>query len=152
MQKISHTADFLRLKAKSYKLKARHRRIILADFALWYYVDMPRLLVRAGRGYLGRTYFAFSMPLLVRTIFAPWRRDRESTQGLSLVQIVRVWIDNLLSRLIGAVIRAGTLLAGFCVLCVQGLGFGFIIFLWYGLPLLVILCVGYGLRLLLGGN
>lgn len=112
---------------------------------------MPRLLVRASRGYLRQTYHKFSIPLLVRTIFAPWRRDSESTRGLSLPQILRVAVDNLLSRIIGAVIRTGTLVVGGAIWFAQVCIFVGIVIVWYGLPLIGIVALGYGIRLLLGG-
>lgn len=124
----------------------------LGEFFYWYYGTVPRLILEAGRGYTRRVYFGFSIPTLARTIFAPWRRDLESGSGVPLGMKFRVLIDNLVSRVFGAVIRVITLMTGLMTtgLLIGALVVGWV--LWLGLPFLMLIMLGAGVKVLIAGS
>jgi len=54
----------------------------------------------------------FSIDLLLKTLFLPWKRDEINTDNLSLDLKLRVWIMNLVSRFVGAIVRLGVIFVG----------------------------------------
>lgn len=104
-----------------------------------------------GRGYVRRVYFGFSIPTLGRTLFAPWRKDTESADGLPFAAKFQVFIDNMISRLFGSVVRLMTLGTGLLVWLFSVTAAATVFLTWLLLPFISILLIGGGLRLLLGG-
>ena len=116
-------------------------------FFLWYVYSIKRLsqivwlLVLKNLDY-------FSVPNLLKTLLSPWKRDIISTQGLSLNDKFRVGIFNLLSRLIGAIIRIFTIIFGLFLtlfLLIFGL---IIIMIWVLLPFIILIIFIYGIILI----
>lgn len=80
---------------------------------------------------------AFSVPILLRTLFAPWRRII-TYPGSSLEAKVRAFGDNIVSRAIGFVVRLLVLLTAF-VMSGLALIFGLLaLILWPLIPLAVV--------------
>ncbi len=77
-------------------------------FAWWYGEAYARLLKYIKASYVFFTDL-FSVRICLRTLFAPWKRDEISYEGLSLQQKFQVWTLNLASRLIGAAIKTITI-------------------------------------------
>lgn len=113
---------------------------------------MPRLIVRASRGYIARTYYWFAPALLVRTLFAPWRRDVQETDGLSLVARLELWVENGMSRLFGGIIRLATLVIGGFILLIEVAFSSLTLIIWLSLLLVGVISLGLGTRYLLGGG
>ena len=63
-------------------------------------------------------FLYFSVDLLLKTLFLPWKRDEIDTSNLSLDLKFRVWIMNLVSRLIGATVRMAVILIGLASIAV----------------------------------
>lgn len=103
----------------------------------WYGEAITRIFKYIRAAYI---FFAdlFSVKICIRTMFDPWKRDEISYEGLSIQQKFQVWLMNLSSRFIGAVIKLSTLL-GYVVftifLSVAGL---LAILLWLIYPALII--------------
>lgn len=90
----------------------------------------------------------FSFVFLLKTLFAPWKNitDTYPSKGFDLSLMLQTWMFNMITRLIGFVIRFVTLLIG--VLVQIGLLVGFVVYLmlWLLYPLLALL----GLLFLIG--
>lgn len=82
------------------------------NFLSWWIIATPKAIWEIGWALVCKTWQFFSVPLLFKTIFEPWKRDILSTKGASLDVIFRVWIANLISRLVGFVVRLGIILTG----------------------------------------
>lgn len=59
--------------------------------------------------HLKRTFYGLSVPQLLPTLFSPWRRILTPSGG-AIGDRLRAMVDNALSRVIGAVVRTGTLI------------------------------------------
>ncbi len=84
----------------------------------------------------------FSIGLLVRTIFSPFRQISGVTSDSPAfsAQVSR-FFDRLLSRMIGAIIRIGLLIIGTFIILLQAI-FGALLFLlWPVIPFMIIGCV-----------
>lgn len=95
-------------------------------FAWWYSKGFVEITRRVGR-VLSRIWGFFSIPMLLRTLFAPWKRITTEA-GKSLQEHTRAWADNAISRLVGFTIRIFVIIAAFVSLTVVAvLGICFII-------------------------
>lgn len=109
--------------------------MLIASFFKWWYgaglvKRFRRLLAK-----LGQTTDFFSIDLLVKTLFQPFKMiDSQKIDG-SIEMRLRNWLDRLISRMIGAMIRTFTLLAGIIVIVFQViLSVGAMVF-WLAMPL-----------------
>jgi hypothetical protein len=109
--------------------------MLVMAFLQWWYGPGWRNAGHRLLERLRRTYFSFSIPSLLRTLFAPWRRII-SAPGSSLQQKLRAAVDNAVSRAVGLIMRLIVLVAGLAVLAFTMVTGGLIVLLWPILPLL----------------
>lgn len=91
--------------------------MLFVDFMSWWYADgFKGFLKRLGLQLAKITDF-FSVGLLVKTLFTPFRLiDSYSSGGQSLDDKVRAGIDKIIARLIGGLIRSTVL--GFAIIVI----------------------------------
>lgn len=108
----------------------------IPNFFEWWLVDEPVLLWGITVKITRRVLIFFSIPVLIKTLFSPWKRDVHSAVNSSLDVIVKVLVDNLISRLIGFVVRLITIAVGLLVTTITFVaGIAFLLF-WFFLPVL----------------
>jgi hypothetical protein len=109
--------------------------MLVVAFIEWWYG--PGWRDTAGRleRRLRATYQTFSIPILLTTLFAPWRRI-VTPPGGSLEDRVRALGDNAVSRVVGFMMRLLTLLAGSLLLLGYAALGGIVLILWPLLPIL----------------
>jgi hypothetical protein len=83
--------------------------IALAFFSWWYGRGWNDTAHRLSRR-IDKLNRAFSVKLLLKTLFSPWRRII-SYPGASLGEHFRAWGDNIVSRIVGFFVRLFVLLA-----------------------------------------
>jgi len=122
---------------------------ILFQYLTWHYVDQVRGILLAWKNFLRFNLNYFSISLLFKTLFFPWRRYQWSYgRGFDIGRFFQVLFSNLTSRVIGATIRFFLILIGvaaeiFIVLA------GIIVFLgWLLLPVLLLAGLWFGFKLL----
>jgi len=117
----------------------------------WWYSEEPVYLARAAQVITKKVYLNFSVPILLRTLFDPWKRDVSYVENPSLDMAVKIWAMNLFSRAIGFIVRTITILIG---LILSGIVFVLLIIgiiIWYLMPIIIFLLLVNGLRLLGNG-
>lgn len=119
-------------------MSAKNRPIFLA-VVFWWFVFKPKQLLYIYSKVIRKIRQFFSISLLLRTLFAPWKRDEINMGNLSLQDRLRVLIMNLVSRLVGAVVRGGTVMIGVASIALTTAGFIFAITMFVLLPILSIL-------------
>lgn len=113
--------------------------MFLVGFFSWWY----------GRGWVGqwrriadrfrRTLDFFSVGQLLSTLFAPFRQISAGGAGQpGMGAALRAFFDRLISRVIGAIVRLGTILVGILVIFLQAVYEVIIMVVWWFLPLLPI--------------
>lgn len=115
---------------------------------VFWFVSLPMAMWQITVGETLRLYHVFSIPELFRTLFAPWKRDEYSTEGLALSDKFHVWTGNIAGRFVAFIIRSITIFVGF--ICTGGfflLGVGLIIGQML-LPLWIVLILALGAHLI----
>ncbi len=115
----------------------------------WHFLDVPKNILVGWKNVLRFNLNYFSIPLLLRTLFSPWRRYHWTyPKGFQIGKIFEVFISNLISRVLGAVLRIFLIFVGVLMEILIILT-GIIIFLgWLALPVLLIGGLGIGLKIL----
>lgn len=96
---------------------------MIGAFITWWYGQGWRRQLQIVADRNAKLADMFSLDLLLRTMFAPFRQIGTGSGGGSLEMKLHAWADLLFSRLVGAAVRSVTLLAGSIVLVgAAGLG------------------------------
>lgn len=102
----------------------------------WWYTAGWKQRVTALLGRLSGTADYFSIDLLAKTLFAPYRQiSAGQVRGPIGVQL-RAFFDQLLSRIIGAVVRSFMIVFGIVSLVFYSLAGGLLLIIWGVVPLL----------------
>lgn len=120
-------------------------------FVQWLYRDAPKAYLVVLVQVIDSLYNYFSIPLLTRTLFDPWRHDAVEVSRLPMTYWLQAFGRNLVSRGIGFCVRLATICAGLGIVCVFWVGTLVFLLAWYLLPLLMLLSILFGFRLILGG-
>lgn len=112
--------------------------LLITELLRWWYGDGWRLRAKLVANRLDGTIDYFSVDLLIKTLFAPYRQISAGRVDGPLGVQFRVMVDKLFSRVIGAIIRLIILLIGAIAIGLQAL-FGMIVLAAWGvLPFLPI--------------
>jgi hypothetical protein len=124
-------------------------RNILYQWIAWRFFEMPKKIIDAWKDIIKFYLHYFSIPLLFKTLFAPWRQNLWSYgKGFDLARYFEVLISNLASRTIGLILRIGLIIIGlFVILLVLWLGIT-TFFIWLILPCILIIGLGLGILIL----
>lgn len=112
---------------------------IIFEYFSWQFFEMPGNILKAWRNFLLFNLNYFSINLLFKTFFSPWRHDVSVyPKGLDIGKYLEVLFSNLISRILGAIVRSVLIIMGIaaeiCIIFV-----GIIVFLgWLILPIIII--------------
>jgi hypothetical protein len=118
---------------------------IVLNYFLWWYTEGLERLLKYLKAFVIILADAFSVRIILRTFFQPWKKDISSTEGLSLDKKFQVWIWNLISRFFGMAIKGLTflvfLVCFFVLLAIEILFFLF----WLFFPFVILSGIGYSI-------
>jgi len=123
---------------------------LLPVYFLWHYTTALRDLIGLWGNFLWFVLNFFSVGLLARTLFSPWRRLKEykRSRGLDLGEALGNAAVNLIMRLVGVFVRAATIIAGL-VVGVFVLASGVVaFFVWLAMPAVLLALIGGGFAFL----
>jgi len=122
---------------------------LLPKFFAWYYIDSISGLLSAWKNFLLFNLEFFSVPLLLKSLFSPWRRIYSPYgKTFELWKNIEAFTLNMMSRIIGAILRVFLIVIGLIfeiVVLTAGL---IIILLWLALPLILTAGFLFGFKLL----
>jgi hypothetical protein len=118
--------------------------VLPLDFLAWWYGTGWLTIMRNAQKRLLKTARMFSLPILLRTLFAPWRRII-TYPGASFDAHMRALFDNLVSRAVGFTVRIFVLIAAAVVLSVVGLVVFIEIIAWPLIPVAIVVALIKGL-------
>ena len=112
----------------------------IAEMFLWWYSSGWKVFANKIKVTLSNTTDFFSMGSLVRTLFKPYRQISAETAGdhASLDLRFHMFLDRLVSRIVGFFSRLFLLLAGIIIIIFDSLIGLILIILWPFIPLLPI--------------
>ncbi|KKQ77037.1 MAG: ATPase AAA-2 domain-containing protein [Parcubacteria group bacterium GW2011_GWC1_38_6] len=126
------------------------QRDILSFWLVWHFFEAPKEIIQAWKNFLLFNLHYFSIPTLLRTFFSYWHKYSWSYgRGFDLKVWVEVALSNIISRVIGAIVRSILIALGLLSELSIFLA-GFIVLLtWLLLPFLFIAGIILGLNLII---
>lgn len=123
---------------------------IFVRYAAWHYSEAPGLLYKLWMNLLWYVGHAFSLSVLWRSLFAPWKRIVAThTKRWDLEDYASAVLANFVSRIIGGVMRLVLIVVGLIVQLLL-LVFGGVFYIsWFALPFILVLVFIFGLSLLM---
>jgi len=123
---------------------------VIVEYFWWHYTTAPGQFVRHTRTGVNFLWHYFSIPILIFTLFAPFKRIVETPgRRFSFEDWFGRIVINLLSRIIGACIRicviTGGILATLVFIVCSFISFA----VWLAAPLLIPFCIIYGVALII---
>lgn len=89
------------------------RENIIVEWVLWHFWEMPKFLVSVWNNYIMFAMNYFSLPLLLSTLFSPWRRNAwKFPKTFDLQEYANVIVSNIFSRIIGFILRFALIIIG----------------------------------------
>ncbi len=124
-------------------------RNIFIQYLVWHFGDTLKGILRGWQNCLKFNLNYWSVLLLLRTWFSPWRRYRYSYgKGFSFSKYFEVFTFNTASRVIGAIMRSVLIILGLLTESVVVLAGVIVALFWLILPPLLIGGFLYGFKML----
>jgi len=120
---------------------------LILDFVSWYYTRAFIDIVSVWSNFFWFTIHFFSIPLLLRTLFSPWKRMTDPYSKQSLESFFETLIVNIMSRLLGAFVRTFIIVAGIVCISIGTLSLIAFLVLWIFLPVFFVVTTGFGISL-----
>ena len=117
-----------------YSVSGYNEDMFLVGILSWWYSLGWRARAVAIEHRLGRTADYFSISILTKTLFAPYRQISAGRVGGSMSQQLRAFGDQLVSRIIGFIMRTIMIIAGVIALAIQLVWGGTALIVWPLVP------------------
>lgn len=122
---------------------------IAKNYLTWHYQQAFHELFHVWLNFLWFVIHFFSLPQLSRSLFSPWRRMTEERNGnWNFEALAGYVIINLISRLIGTILRSTIIITGLVVLAVVIILGGTTFLLWFAAPVVILVLLAAGIALL----
>ncbi|MBP9842921.1 MAG: hypothetical protein KBC62_02860 [Candidatus Pacebacteria bacterium] len=122
---------------------------IIGDYVRWHYTRAFGELFHLWLNFLWFIIHFFSLKELMTSLLSPWRRMTEQKrQGWNFEDMMSYIIINLLSRIIGFIMRSGVIIIGLVCLTITIITGAILFLLWLFLPALVVATLLAGVALL----
>lgn len=123
---------------------------IVFQIITWQFFDVPKEILKGWKTFLLFNLNYFSVPTLIKTYFSPWRRYSSHYGNiLDFWKNFEVLVFNLMSRIIGAIMRTFFIIFGIVseiFILFAGL---IVLIVWLLFPVLLIIGLVFGINLLL---
>lgn len=123
---------------------------MISYFSWWYY-DEPMYLWRSIKIITKKFLSSFSVGILLRTLFDPWKKDVIYLQNASLDAQLKAFANNIFSRCIGFVMRFFTIIIGLVLTGIIFVVMTVLYLAWLLMPAIILALVILGLRTIQNG-
>ena len=122
---------------------------IFFQYLIWQFWEVPKNILLGWKNFLKFGLNYFSLPLLLRTFFSPWRRYTwVYPRGFDVGKYFEVFISNLISRILGAVLRIFLIIIGVLAEVFIIFAGAILFFGWIVLPILLITGLVFGFKII----
>lgn len=111
---------------------------MLVNYLYWQFVESPKKLFRFIVQTHKYIYNWFSISYLLKTLFAPWRRDISYIANPSLSDYFKMFVDNALSRFLGFLVRFSTIVSGLVIMLAMSVVSLFLFIVWFFMPVIIV--------------
>ena len=113
----------------------------ITEMFFWWYVSGWNVFIKKVFNWFSSVADFFSMDSLIRTLFKPYRQisAESASDSASLDLKFHLFLDRLISRIIGFLSRLVLLIAGTILIILSGIASLLLIILWPIIPLLPII-------------
>lgn len=118
------------------------RENMLTLWFVWHFYEVPRFLFLIWKNYISFSSDFFSVTLLIKTLFSPWRRyNWKYPRGFDAGAFFNTLISNIFSRIIGLIVRIVLIILGAVAQIAVIMIGGIMILLWILMPLIFLVLV-----------
>jgi hypothetical protein len=122
---------------------------IFLQWMAWQFIDTPRFIIRIWRNFLVFNFNYFSIGVLFRTLFAYWHKYRwQAPSGFSIGKYLEAAASNLVSRVLGAIMRTFLIILGLLFEILILIGGLISLSLWLISPFLFIFGILWSIRII----
>ncbi|NCO80328.1 hypothetical protein GW869_00915 [bacterium] len=123
---------------------------IFLQYLNWQFFDVPGNILKAWRNFLKFNLNYFSVPLLLKSFFSPWRRyNMPYGRGFDIGKYLETLISNLIFRFLGLVMRSFLIIIGLLVEIFIIFAGAILFFGWLVLPAILIAGLIFGFKVLI---
>ena len=123
---------------------------IFFQWLAFHFFDAPGEILKDWRNFLRFNLNYFSILLLFRTLFAYWRKNQWSRpRGFDIGKYIEASFLNLVSRILGAMVRSFLIILGLAVELFIFLGGILVLLGWLMLPVALVAGLIFGLKVLI---
>ncbi len=131
-------------------IEASPKTSIFWRLFLWHFVSGPKLVLLAWKNFLIFNLKYFSIGQLFKTFLSPYRRYKDSYgRGFDATRYLETFIGNIVSRVLGAIIRLFTIIIGLLIELFILVGGFFMLITWLLLPVILLLGFAFSISILL---
>ena len=122
---------------------------IIAIWSYWHFYEASKFLLRVWKNFILFSINFFSIPLLLKTLFYPWRRYKWGyPRGFDIGKYLETITSNLFSRLMGAICRIFLIIIG-TIFQIFVVAAGVVLFVgWLLLPILLLAALLFSLNII----
>lgn len=122
---------------------------IVFQWFCWQFFEAPKGILKGWKNFLSFNLGYFSIFLLSRTLFSPWRRYQVSYgRGFDIAKYLEAFFSNLIFRILGAIIRIFIIITGLLIEILIFFAGVIVFFGWLMLPVFLIAGLIFGFRIL----
>jgi len=130
-------------------LEASPKKNIFSKWLKWHFVEVPRRILKVSRNFLVFNFNYFSILTLLKTLFAPWRRSKESYgRGFDFKRYAEAFIGNMISRVLGLIVRVVIIVIGLIIEVFIFLFSIIVFFSWILMTLIILILISIGIQLM----
>lgn len=120
-------------------MDSHRERNIISVWFYWHFIETPRFLFEVWNNYILFALNYFSLTILLKSLFAPWKRYRWNyPRGLDIPEFFSTLLSNAFSRFLGFLMRIILIIFGLVLQVFVLLSGLIIIILWIFMPLIIL--------------
>lgn len=119
---------------------------MFSNFLYWQFVTSTKYLYDIVLKIIIYLYNIFSIKYLIKTLFAPWKRDVVYYPNPSIRDYFNIFWENFVSRFIGFSVRSVTIISGLLIMFLSIIIGGLIIVVWFLLPEIIIILLFFSIK------